>query len=232
MWIAVAGSDAGLEQARAQLGAALDDPQGALENKLEHRRALADRTRLHLPDDPLLAEAIDWSKQNLADSVQEAHDLAVRVTNAGVNYPTPAAQLERVRFFAAGYPDYPWLFATDGEYTAYAAVGVGQFGPIKDHLRALRDVSLAADGNSGKVVHEVVSDGVVYFGANDDPGNTDETAKLPSAVALVWRWTGDDAFLDEMYPFAVRNMHYIFRELDRDRDGWPEGWATSSAKAG
>jgi len=223
LWIAVAGSDAGLEQARAELGAALDNPQGALEDKLKHRRALADRTRLHLPDDPLLAEAIEWSKQNLADSVQEAHDLAARVTHAGVDYPAPAAEIERARFFAAGYPDYPWLFATDGEYTAYAAVAVGQFGPIKDHLRALRDVSRAVNGNSGKVVHEVVTDGTVYFGANDDPGNTDETAKLPSAVALVWRWTGDDAFLAEMYPFAVRNMRYIFRELDRDRDGWPEG---------
>jgi len=30
---------------------------------------------------------------------------------------------------------------------------VGQFGPIKDHLRALRDVSRAVNGNSGKVVH-------------------------------------------------------------------------------
>ena len=26
-----------------------------------------------------------------------------------------------------------------------------------------------------------------------------------------------------MYPFAVSNLHYIFRVLDRDGDGWPEG---------
>ena len=33
--------------------------------------------------------ASTWSKQNLADSVQEARDLQVRVTNAGKEYPAP-----------------------------------------------------------------------------------------------------------------------------------------------
>jgi hypothetical protein len=72
------------------------------------------------------------------------------------------------------------------------------------------------------VVHEVTPDGQVYFGANADPGNTDETVKFPSAVALVWRWTGDDAFRDEMYDFAVRAVRYALA-LDADGDGWPEG---------
>jgi hypothetical protein len=44
-------------------------------------------------------------------------------------------------------------------------------------------------------------------------------------VALVWRWTGDNAFRDEMYDFAVRNLRYVYRELDADGDGWPEGLA-------
>ena len=44
----------------------------------------------------------------------------------------------------AGFPDYPWMFATDGEYTAFASVAVGQFEAIKDHLRALRDVSTSS----------------------------------------------------------------------------------------
>jgi hypothetical protein len=105
-----------------------------------------------------------------------------------------------VRFLGAGFPDYPWLFGTDGEYTAFASVG--QFEPIKDHLRALKEVSDILNNGSGKVVHEVVTDGSVYFGSNADPGNTDETAKFPSAVALIWRWTGDNSFRDEMYGFT------------------------------
>ena len=105
-----------------------------------------------------------------------------------------------MRWLGAGWPDYTWLFGTDGEYTAYASVAAGQFGPIKDHLRALRDVSVRVNGNSGKIVHEVTPDGAVYFGANADPGNTDESSKYPSAVALVWRWTGDDSFLRRPVP--------------------------------
>jgi hypothetical protein len=147
----------------------------------------------------------------------------VRITHAGTRYPAPKGTVARADWIGAGWPDYPWLFATDGEYTAFASVASGQFGPIKQHIKALRDVSLVANGRSGKIVHEVTPDGQVYFGANGDPGNTDETAKFPSAVALVWRWTGDNRFRDAMYPASVRAMHYIFRRLDTDGDLWPEG---------
>jgi hypothetical protein len=230
VWFAVAGADFdgknpadAKAQALAQHEAALTDPGRSLQKKLSERLALRDNTRLTLPGDERLVEGIDWSKQNLADSVQLARDLEIRETNAGKNYPAPVGDLAQMRFLGAGFPDYQWLFGTDGEYTAFASVGVGQFEPIKDHLRALKAVSLIDNGNSGKVVHEVVTDGSVYFGSNADAGNTDETAKFPSAVALIWRWTGDNKFRDEMYAFTKSNMEYIFRELDKDGDGWPEG---------
>src|SRR4029079_5149576 len=75
---------------------------------------------------------------------------------------------------------------------------------------------------SGKVVHEVTPDGQVYFGADADPGNTDESAKFPSAVAMLWRWSGDDRFRDDLYDFSVRAMRHVL-SLDADGDGWPEG---------
>jgi hypothetical protein len=180
-------------------------------------------TQLSLPGDPLLAEGIDWGKQNILDLSQVATGLRIRDVDEGRQYPPPLGTVSRIRFVGAGFPDYPWLFATDGEYTAFASVAVGQFEVIEDHARALRDVSRILNGASGKVAHEVVGDGSVYFGANDDPGNTDETAKFPSMVALIWRWTGDNAFRDEMYGYAKSNLEYIFRELDDDGDGWPEG---------
>ncbi len=223
VWFAVAGSDRGVAAARAAQTKALANPERLLRAKVARRLDIAERTRVSLPGDRLLQRSVAWSKQNIADSVQEARDLAVRVTHAGTAYPVPAGHVAKIRWIGAGWPDYPWLFATDGEYTAFAAVASGQFAAVEDHLRALRDVSLVANGHTGKVVHEVTSDGQVYFGANGDEGNTDETAKFPSAVALVWRWTGDDRFRDEMYPFAVSNLHYIYRRLDADGDGWPEG---------
>jgi hypothetical protein len=68
----------------------------------------------------------------------------------------------------------------------------------------------------------VTPDGAVFFGANADPGNTDESSKYPSAVALIWRWTGDKRFLSDLYPASVKAMKYV-ATLDEDGDGWPEG---------
>jgi hypothetical protein len=223
LWVAVAGSDEGLAAARAELAAALDDPQAALERKIEKRESLAARTQVTLPGDAQLAQGVDWAKQNLADSTQYAEDLEIRWVDQGKRFPPPAGELASARWVGAGFPDYPWLFATDGEYTAFPMVALGQFRAIKDHIRALRDASDIVNDRSGKVGHEFVSDGSMWFGQNADPGNTDETAKFPSTVALIWRWTGDNAFRDQMYDFAKRNMRYINRKLDKDGDGWPEG---------
>jgi hypothetical protein len=223
LWLAVTGSETGSGTAVQELASVVRDPEALLRRKVAARARLQRFTRLSLPGDRLLQRGVDWSKQNLADSLQAATDLDLRETNSGKTYPPPAGKVARARWIAAGFPDYPWLFATDGEYTAFASVAAGQFAPIKDHLKALRDVSEIVNKGSGKVVHEVVSDGSVYFGSNADAGNTDETVKFPSAVALVWRWTGDNRFRDDLYGFSVRNMRYVFDQLDADHDGWPEG---------
>ncbi len=223
VWFSVTGSDQGPAAARAQQGRALAHPAALLAAKVAQRQRVATRTDVSLPGDPLLQQSVAWSKQNLAESVQEARNLKVRVTHAGTVYPSPSGTVQTARWIGAGWPDYPWIFATDAEYSSFAAVASGQFTAIENHLRTLKAVSLVANGHTGKVVHEVTPDGSVYFGANADQGNTDETAKFPSTVALIWRWTGDNAFRDEMYSFAVQNMRYIYAHLDVDGDGWPEG---------
>jgi hypothetical protein len=223
VWFAVGGSDEGVAAARASYDQVLSAPETVLAERIAARKAVDARTQVSIPGDPLLERSVRWSKQNLADSVQEAHDLRVRHVAAGKQFPAPEAQLGEARWLGAGWPDYPWLFGTDGEYTAFASVAMGQFADIKAHLRALRDVSEIINPDTRKVVHEVTPDGAVYFGANEDEGNTDETSKFPSAVALVWRWTGDDAFRDDLYDFSVRGMRYVVEQLDEDGDGWPEG---------
>jgi hypothetical protein len=229
LWVAAAGSDKGLGEAQSELAAALQDPDGQLAAKIAGREKLGDWSQVSLPGDARLQDAIDWGKQNLADLTQTASDLQIRWTNQGKQFPAPLGAVPHVRFFGAGYPDYPWLFATDGEYTNFAAVALGQFEAAKDHLRALRDVSEVLNGGSGIVVHEAVTDGSIWFGHDsvNDTGvnnfNTDETVKFASAVALIWRWTGDDRFRDELYDFARRTLKVVDRRLDVDRDGWPEG---------
>jgi hypothetical protein len=233
LWIAAAGSDKGQRAARDEFAKATRDPGRALARKIAARRALSRWSRVTLPGDQQLAQAIDWGKQNLADLTLTAKDLQVRWTNQGKQFPAPSGTIPSITWFGAGYPDYPWLFATDGEYTNFAGVALGQFETAEAHLRALRDVSERLNPDTGVVVHETVPDGSVYFGkdtrhTNDDGTtaydfNTDETVKFPSSVALVWRWTGDDAFMRDMYGFSKRNLHYVVEQLDEDGDGWPEG---------
>ena len=216
------GSRAGRRTRRPTLAHLLADPGAALAAKVRAREKVADLTDVSLPGDPLVEQSVAWSKQMLAASVQRSDDVALRVVNAGTAYPAPVETLDSMRWIGAGWPDYTWLFGTDGEFTAFASVAAGQFGPIKAHLRTLRDVSEAVNGGSGKIVHEVTPDGAVYFGANADEGNTDESAKYPSAVALVWRWSGDQRFLKDLYPASGRAMKHV-ASLDADDDGWPEG---------
>jgi hypothetical protein len=233
VWVAVAGSDNGTTAAQQELSQVLQDPAGELTTKITSREKLASQTKVSLPGDPLVQDAIDWGKQNLADLTQSAENLQVRWTNQGSQFPAPSGTVPKATWIGAGFPDYPWIFGTDAEYTAFAAVSVGQFEAIEGHLRALRDISDLLNNRSGVVAHEAVSDGSIWFGhdsrhANPDGTtaydfNTDETVKFPSAVALLWRWTGDNHFRDEMYDFAVRNLHYVERNLDADHDGWPEG---------
>jgi hypothetical protein len=233
VWLAVAGSDKGVATAQQELTRVLADPAAQLAAKIADRKKVSEMTRLSLPGDPLVQDAIEWGKQNLADSTQSAEDLQIRWTDQGKQFPAPLGTVPEATWFAAGFPDYPWIFGTDGEYTAFAAVSVGQFETAKAHLRALRDISDVLNDRSGVVVHESVADGSIWFGhdsrrTNPDGTvsydfNTDETVKFPSTVALLWRWTGDDRFRDQMYDFSKRNLQYVVRTLDADRDGWPEG---------
>jgi hypothetical protein len=235
VWVAVAGSDQGLGAARKELAGALRRPAAQLAAKIAERQSLARNSRVDLPGDRLLQRSVLWGTQNLADLTQTAKNLKVRWTQQGKAPEAPVSgTVKSATFFGAGFPDYPWLFATDGEYTNFAAVALGRFATAEAHLRALRDVSEAVNGrNSGVVMHETVTDGSVYFGHDSkttaDDGtvtndfNTDELVKYPSAVALVWRWTGDGKFLKDLYPFARRTAHAAVERFDADGDGWPEG---------
>jgi glycogen debranching enzyme len=239
IWIAVAGSNSSRAQAQSAMESALQNPDNLLAQKVDGRRALLARTKVSVPD-AALQNAFDWGKLNMADLTRTVTNAQIRDVDEGRAYPPPAATIPKLTGVGAGYPDYPWFFGTDGAYTAYPLVASGQWDTAKAHLRSIRDVSRVVNGSTGKVVHEVVTDGSVYWGTNADPGNTNETAQFATAVNLIWRWTGDDGFRDEMYPFIVDGMHYITSSgcplgdpnlgqsaegtCDNDGDGWPEGY--------
>ena len=223
VWFTVAGSDQGLAAAKAEYQSASASPNTELQTKVASRLTLDGQTQVSLPSDPQLADAVTWSKQNLADLTQQANNVNVRSTEEGTQYPPPITTLSNIRFEGAGFPDYPWMFATDQEYTMYPLLAAGQFATAEDGLRSLAQVSEIANHNSGKIVHETVTDGSVYYGLNDQSGDIDETAKFPTSVAMVWRWTGDSHFRDELYAFCVRNMQYLVNLTKSDNGLWPAG---------
>jgi glycogen debranching enzyme len=238
LWVAVAGSHRSKAEATGALNTALDGPANLLTQKVNSRLALLKKTDVNLPDSTMEA-AFDWGKLNMADLRITVKDMKVRDVDEGTRYPPPVKTISSATGIGAGFPDYPWYFGTDGAYTAYPLLVSGQWDTIKKHLHTIRLSSRALNGGTGKVVHEVVTDGSVYWGDNDDPGNTNETAQFATAVEQVWRWSGDNKFRDQMYPFVVDGMRYITSRstcpeppgdpstegtCDDDRDGWPEGF--------
>jgi glycogen debranching enzyme len=226
LWLAVAGSDHS-SRAAHRAAAVVDDASELLREKISQRKRLLSRSEINLPDEGIEA-AFEWGKLNMADLTRTVFDAEIRDVDEGRAYPEPVGTAQRLRGIGAGFPDYPWFFGTDGAYTAFPLVASGQWDTAIDHLRSIRDVSRILNGDTGKVVHEVVTDGSVYWGANDDAGNTNETAQFATAVHLIWQWTGDDSFRDEMYPFVRDGLEYITQNdcvvtCDKDQDNWPEG---------
>ena len=183
------------------------------------------QAQIHVPDSSIQA-AFDWGKLNLADMRRTVRNVMVRDTQEGTVYPDPIAQISVLSGFGAGYPDYPWFFGTDGAYSVFPLAAIGQWDEAKDHLNTIRRVSQIVNGTTGKVLHEIVTDGSIYFGDNAQNGDVNETAEFATAVATLWHWSGDNSVRDDNYEFIKDGLNYITTNLVTAKynpEGWPEG---------
>ena len=105
LWFAVAGSERGPARAVTTFEQVIQAPWRLLRAKIDRRLMLGRRTRVSIPGDRLLQKGIEWSKQNLADSIQVARDLEIREVDAGTSYPEAEGRVPKVRFLGAGFPD-------------------------------------------------------------------------------------------------------------------------------
>ena len=129
------------------------------------------------------------------------------------------ADLEGVgRFQGAGAIEYPWLFGCDNSYTLQGVVASGDPALAKRTLRVIREMSERANGN-GRILHEMAFNAFV-----SNKGNTQETAHFIVAVWDVFRWTGDRAFLNEMYPSMKKGIDFLLGEMDTNGNMFPEGY--------
>jgi hypothetical protein len=228
VWFAIAGSNVGKEEASGALKLGLGAPDELLREKISERQQVLSQTQIQVPDETIQA-AFDWGKLNLADMSRTVRNVMVQDSmegNAG-KYPATILQVIPVLSgFGAGYPDYPWFFGTDGAYSTFSLSAVGLWQEAKNHLAAIRQVSQIVNGSTGKVLHECVTDGSIYFGTNAQNGDVNETAEFATAAATLWRWSGDNSVRDDNYDFIIAGLKYITTELvtaSLNPDGWPEG---------
>ena len=124
------------------------------------------------------------------------------------------------RGVSAGLPEYPWWFGIDTEYAVLPMLQSGQFEIVRDTLRLLKTHSEArADIEPGRVLHEMSSVGIVF-----NTGNMVEVPVFIRAVHQYFLWSGDRAFLDEMYAFCKTGLlDYALGKHDSDGDLCPSG---------
>jgi hypothetical protein len=229
IWFAIAGSNAGKTEAAWALKLGLAFPRLLLGTKISDRQEVLSRAKIQVPDaDPMIQAAFDWAKLNLADMRRTVQNMEVRDTQEGTVYPSPInpVPIPIISGFGAGYPDYPWFFGTDGAYTTFGLSVVGQWDEAKNHLNTVRQISQIVNGSTGKVLHEIVTNGCIYYGTDAQPGDTNETAEFATAVATLWRWSGDNSVRDDNYDFIKAGLGYITTKLVTaalNPDGWPEG---------
>ncbi|MBK5722978.1 amylo-alpha-1,6-glucosidase [Dysgonomonas sp. Marseille-P4677] len=122
------------------------------------------------------------------------------------------------RFLGAGAIEYPWLFGCDNSYALQGVLASGNFDLAKSTLTILKNVSEKVNGN-GRIIHEMSSNGYVY-----NKGNTQETAHFIVAVWKTFLWTGDIAFLQDMYPYIKKGIHWLTVDMDANKNLFPEGY--------
>ncbi len=190
--VGVAGSVMSRLEASSVAEEVVRRAQELLASKMKAYVDIANRTALVTPDD-LINKAFLWNKLNMKMQT---------LTTPGIG-----------RGVVAGYPDYPYYFSNDGAFSVPALLAIGQVDEALDHLRLIARASNGVNNSSGKIIHELVTDGTVNWGRNADFGNTNETCQFAKAVGQAWRWTGDDAFLAELYPTIKKGLiEWMLRE--------------------
>ena len=152
LWFTIAGSRVSRTDACITGAATLRQSDRLFRDKIAGRKELLALSRVDIPNHTL-QEAFDWAKLNLADMRRVVSDVKIRDTRhgslQGEIYPAPLRTCDLVSGVGASYPDYPWYFGTDGAYTVFSLVAVGQFQAAKEHLRLLREVSRMVNGSTG-----------------------------------------------------------------------------------
>ena len=136
---------------------------------------------------------------------------------------------EGQRYVSAGVPWFTTLFGRDSLIASFQALA---FRPqiameTLEVLAAYQATELDdwRDAEPGKILHELRTGEMA--GAGELPhtpyyGSIDSTPLWLILLAATYDWTGDDGFVDRLWPNAIRALEWIDRYGDRDGDGFVE----------
>ena len=195
----IAGSDDGLAPALATFERVGQQAGALWEAKQGRYDTLLGRSALQITDPTILA-AWDWIKCNYDWLVCENP-----VWGRGL---------------LAGAQDYVQWFGCDNAYALLGCLALGQHEVARDTLDLLRVLSEARNGDTGRMIHEASTHGMVF-----NPGNTQETPQLIGTVWQTFLWTGDLDFLRRCYSFCRRGLlEWTLAQQCRGVDPWPYGY--------
>ncbi len=194
---AIAGSMSSEAEAKATYSDLLENAGRLLEEKNKRYSALADQSKLTIPDSAL-QQTFEWLKYNSDWMIQEVPGIGRGIT--------------------AGIPDYPWWFGVDSEYALRGYMAIGQTDIVYETIRLLDSVSMAINGN-GRILHEMSTNGAVF-----NPGNINETPQFASLIWHVYRWGGDRAFLERYFPTVKMGLEWLIQANDENGNGFPDGF--------
>jgi glycogen debranching enzyme len=183
----------------------LRDFDTSQQKKIGWYRSIAqDMTTLETPE-KLMNEAFLWSKLNLEWLTVTSPYMTYRVGDEWLIFRSPYVGTGTV----AGYADYAFYFGGDTAVSIMGMLAAGLHDTAKQSLRMLGAI---AKKQSGRVPHCVTTNGGVY-----DHGYVGETPLFVRAVWDTYLWTGDEAFLKEMYPICkMCILDYLFSQPRQD----------------
>jgi len=117
----------------------------------------------------------------------------------------------------AGNPDYPWFFGTDMGYAIEGMLNAGLHEEALSTIDLIFLLSKKVNGNSGQIMHEASTNGVVF-----NPGNLNTTPKFIHAVWNAYLWTGDQTIIDDYYQDILNGVKWI-ESMDKDGNFYPDG---------
>lgn len=193
----IAGSKNSMDEALASYDDIIQNKERLLNEKKAYYADVITRGKISIPDKKL-EEVYNWVK---------------------VNTEWLVADLEGVgRFLGAGAVEYQWLFGCDNSYSLQGVVASGNHALAEQTLTVIKNMSEKANGN-GRILHEMAFNAFVSH-----PGNTQETAHFIMAVWNVFNWTGNQAFLTDMYPYMKKGIDFLLKDMDQNGNMFPEGY--------